>query len=390
MGSYHKRFSGQQGMVLYSSVLILSLLVTVGFGARVMLQTDFQILANLRGNTEAFYLADAGLEWGKEQINKSLNHPPNPASGAQNFSSGSFSVVFLSPTAATPLTAKIGLRSTGRVGNSLHVLQAGITKTYDLTDGAVSLRGNANRVGFGGYPFVISGIDHDPATAQPLTGLKSRLAISVSDETLRLLLNQTLSSSEQTGILETGTDSPAVSQSSFIPGPAIVTFADDLCSSPQALRAVVPSGGLLLLQDQTWGTATSPELRCIDGLTGPGDAVNLAGSINGAGVLVVRNADLLVSGSFHWEGLIIVTGNNIGFKITGLDAKEIYGSLIINETGTPGSETALLDLQGSIRVLFSRPALSRVVSLIPSSTLQSAYSSLPRMVSQEYWRTVTP
>ena len=122
MGSYHKRFSGQQGMVLYSSLLILSLLVTVGFGARVMLQTDFQILANLRGNTEAFYLADAGLEWGKEQINKSLNHPPNPASGAQNFSSGSFSVVFLSPTAATPLTAKIGLRSTGRVGNSSHVL----------------------------------------------------------------------------------------------------------------------------------------------------------------------------------------------------------------------------------------------------------------------------
>ena len=390
MKIYRNRFSGQRGMVLYSSLLILTLLVTVGLGARVMLQTDFQILANLRGSTEAFYLADAGIEWGKDQIDKISNHPPNPANGAESFPSGSFSVVFLSPKVVNPLVATVGLRSTGRVGNSSQIVEAGIAKTYDLTDGAVSLRGSANHVAFGGNPFVISGIDHDPATAQPLTGAKSRLAISVSDKTLQDLVSQTLSSSLQTGTIEAGIDSPAISQSSFIPGPAIVTLADDLCSSPQALRDFVPSGGVLLLQSQTWGTQISPELRCIDGLTGPGDAVNLAGSINGVGILVVRNADLLVNGSFHWEGLIIVTGNDVGFKTNGPDSKEIYGSLMINETGTPGNGTALLDLQGSVRVLFSRSALSRVVSLIPSSTLQSSHSSLPAMIAQEYWRTVSP
>jgi hypothetical protein len=143
------------------------------------------------------------------------------------------------------------------------------------------------------------------------------------------------------------------------------------------------------LQDQTWGTQSSVELRCIEGLAGPGDAVNL-GSITGAGILVVRNADLVVNGSFHWEGLIIVTGNNVGFKTNGVDSKEIYGSLMINETASPGSETAILDLQGSVRVIFSRPALSQVVNLIPASTLKSAYSSLPTTISQDYWRTATP
>jgi hypothetical protein len=388
MSADHKRLSDERGMVLYSSLLILSLLVTVGLGARVMLWTDFQILGNLRGSTEAFYLADAGIEWGKDQINKALNHPPNPASGGQSFLAGSFSVVFLSPKGVTPLVATVGLRSTGRVRNSSQIVEAGITKTYDLTDGAVSLRGNANHVAFGGDPFLISGIDHDPATAQPLTGARSRLALSVDDETLQLLVTQTLSSNPSDNV-QTGVGLPAIAQSSFIPGSAIATLAADLCSSPQALQAVVPSGGVLPLQDQTWGTQSSVELRCIEGLAGPGDAVNL-GSITGAGILVVRNADLVVNGSFHWEGLIIVTGNNVGFKTNGVDSKEIYGSLMINETGTPGSETAILDLQGSVRVIFSRPALSQVVNLIPASTLKSAYSSLPTTISQDYWRTATP
>jgi len=118
--------------------------------------------------------------------------------------------------------------------------------------------------------------------------------------------------------------------------------------------------------------------------------VNLGGGVTGAGILVVRNADLIVSGSLQWEGLIVVTGSNVSFKVTGGESKEIYGSLMVNETGTPGTGTAILDIQGSVRVLFSRPALNRVASLIPASTLNATYSSLPSMISQEYWRTVTP
>jgi len=390
MRTGHMRFDDQRGMVLYSSLLILSLLVAVGVGARVMLQSDFKLLANMKASIEAFYVADAGIEWSKDEIRKNFSHPPILPSRAQSFSSGNFSVSFLSPTAVTSLVARIVVRSTGAVGSSSQVVQAQVTKTYDLADGAVSLRGSANRVNFAGNPLLISGVDYDPATGQAVAGSKARPAISVPDEILQGLVEQGLSENQQSGNVGSGGGTSAIAESDFIPASAVVRFADGLCSSAQAVTAFVPSDGMLLLVGQTWGTRTSLQLRCIEGLAGPGDSVNLGGGVTGAGILVVRNADLIVSGSLQWEGLIVVTGSNVSFKVTGGESKEIYGSLMVNETGTPGTGTAILDIQGSVRVLFSRPALNRVASLIPASTLNATYSSLPSMISQEYWRTVTP
>lgn len=390
MRTGHMRFDDQRGMVLYSSLLILSLLVAVGVGARVMLQSDFKLLANMRASMEAFYVAEAGIEWSKDEIRKNFSHPPILPSRAQSFSSGNFSVSFLSPTAVTSLVARIVVRSTGAVGSSSQVVQAQVTKTYDLADGAVSLRGSANRVNFAGNPLLISGVDYDPATGQAVAGSKARPAISVPDEILQGLVEQGLSENQQSGNVGSGGGTSAIAESDFIPASAVVRFADGLCSSAQAVTALVPSDGMLLLAGQTWGTRTSPQLRCIEGLAGPGDSVNLGGGVTGAGILVVRNADLIVSGSLQWEGLIVVTGSNVSFKVTGGESKEIYGSLMVNETSTPGIGTAILDIQGSVRVLFSRPALNRLASLIPSSTLNATYSSLPSMISQEYWRTVTP
>ncbi len=390
MRTGHMRFDDQRGMVLYSSLLILSLLVAVGVGARVMLQSDFKLLANMRASMEAFYVAEAGIEWSKDEIRKNFSHPPILPSRAQSFSSGNFSVSFLSPTAVTSLVARIVVRSTGAVGSSSQVVQAQVTKTYDLADGAISLRGSANRVNFAGNPLLISGVDYDPATGQAVAGSKARPAISVPDEILQGLVEQGLSENQQSGNVGSGGGTSAIAESDFIPASAVVRFADGLCSSAQAVTALVPSDGMLLLAGQTWGTRTSPQLRCVEGLAGPGDSVNLGGGVTGAGILVVRNADLIVSGSLQWEGLIVVTGSNVSFKVTGGESKEIYGSLMVNETGTPGTGTAILDIQGSVRVLFSRPALNRVASLIPSSTLNATYSSLPSMISQEYWRTVTP
>jgi len=390
MRTGHMRFDDQRGMVLYSSLLILSLLVAVGVGARVMLQSDFKLLANMRASMEAFYVAEAGIEWSKDEIRKNFSHPPILPSRAQSFSSGNFSVSFLSPTAVTSLVARIVVRSTGAVGSSSQVVQAQVTKTYDLADGAVSLRGSANRVNFAGNPLLISGVDYDPATGQAVAGSKARPAISVPDEILQGLVEQGLSENQQSGNVGSGGGTSAIAESDFIPASAVVRFADGLCSSAQAVTTLVPSDGVLLLAGQTWGTRTSPQLRCVEGLAGPGDSVNLGGGVTGAGILVVRNADLIVSGSLQWEGLIVVTGSNVSFKVTGGESKEIYGSLMVNETGTPGTGTAILDIQGSVRVLFSRPALNRVASLIPASTLNATYSSLPSMISQEYWRTVTP
>jgi hypothetical protein len=68
----------------------------------------------------------------------------------------------------------------------------------------------------------------------------------------------------------------------------------------------------------------------------------------------------------------------------------MLGAVMVNETGTPGSGTAIFDVQGNLRLLFSRQALTRAASLVPATSLNSLYPTLPAYVSQDYWRSVNP
>lgn len=376
-------------MVLLSTLLVLSLLIAVGMGARVMVHNDTGISGNFRLSANAFYLAEAGIAWSKHEISANSSHPPTPANRAQSFASGTFSIAFVSATAATPLVAKIVVRSTGTAGTATHLLQSQLTKSYDLADGAVALRGNGSRANLSGTGFVISGIDHDPATASAVPDAKPRPGITVPGDALRRIVVDGLDASQQSNINGRG-DTPAIVQSSDIPGAALSQLANDLCGSAQAIPLAVPPDGILSLDSQEWGTRVAPQLRCIEGLPGVGDSVRLAGNISGSGILVVRNTELIASGPFHWEGLIIVSGASVGFTVLGPDAKEIYGSLMVNESGAPGSETAILDIRGNVRLLFSRAALNRTTALVPPATLNETYAYLPSNVTQDYWRMVTP
>jgi hypothetical protein len=71
-----KDLQTERGMVLISSLTLLSVLVVVGIGVGLMLQNDFRVLANLRTSSESFYFSVAGLEWGKSEIARTLTLPP--------------------------------------------------------------------------------------------------------------------------------------------------------------------------------------------------------------------------------------------------------------------------------------------------------------------------
>jgi hypothetical protein len=146
----------------------------------------------------------------------------------------------------------------------------------------------------------------------------------------------------------------------------------------------------LIVENQTWGSQTAPQLRCIEGLPTAGDGATLTGTISGAGILIIKDAELILTGSFHWEGLIIITGGEVALKVLGSSSKEILGAVIVNESGSPGSTSAILDIQGNLRLLFSRQGLTRAAGLVPTPTLGNIYAVLPSAVSQQYWRTVSP
>ena len=123
----------------------------------------------------------------------------------------------------------------------------------------------------------------------------------------------------------------------------------------------------------------------------PGDTVTVGGKFSGVGILVVRNAELVADSAFRGEGLIIVTGTGVAFRVVEEENKEVYGAVMINETGSAAvTIPTILALQGAIKVFYSRSALDRVVSLLPSQTLENVYASFPATITQDYWRSVNP
>jgi len=390
MAGEKKFIDDKQGMVLFSSLLLVSLLMAAGMGAWIAIQNDYKITTNLRQGTAGFYLAEAGIAWGKQQISQTAVHPPRPADRVQSFSSGTFSVAFVSSASITPLTAKVVIRSTGASGLSSQTVQAQVSKTYDLADAAIGLRGVETSVALSDSSFFVSGFDYDPVSGALVAGAKPRLAISTSGATLKAQIDAALLTLKPGNVVG-GENNKPVSQSDFIPSPALTRIGEDLCRAPHAATTLIPVGATLSLVGENWGSRSAPELHCLEGLPGTGDAVTVGGKFSGVGILVVRDAELIADGAFRWEGLIIITGTDVGFRVVGNENKEVYGAIVINEISpTIAMTTTVLQLQGAIKVLYSRAALIQAAGLLPTPILESAYPSLPSTITQDYWRSVNP
>jgi hypothetical protein len=381
----------ERGMILLASLLILSLLMAVGVGSVISVQNEFRITGNLKTGTSALYLAEAGIEWGKEQIGNATTNPPVLADATREFSSGNFSVSVLSSTLVSPLSGQVTMRSNGTLGGSSQTVQVQVTKVYDLADGALALRGNSRRVNFGVNSFYISGLDYDPITGTAVPGAKVRPGITLGSPALLGQVENGLNSSQKSQIVGSDGGGAAISLTDRLPGDVLVRLANDLCAASNAQISSVPPAGNLSLSNQVWGNRAAPQLHCINGIAQSAGDVVTGENFSGAGILIVKDAGLVASGVFHWEGLIIVTGNDVGFRISGEESKEIIGAVMINETGAAaGAGDALLDIQGSVRILYSRFTLRIAASLIPTATLTNTYARLPFYVKQDYWRSMTP
>lgn len=380
----------ERGVILFVTLVLLALLMVVGVGAWLSVQNEFRVSANVTAGASAFYLADSGVEWAKEQLGNTTSNPPLLANRSQTTRLGSFAVVFTAPVRNQPLSAQVVVRSTGTLGHSSQTVQAQLTKAYDLTDAALALRGDGRGVSFSGDGFWISGTDFDPASGAPVRGALSRLGVSLSSQSRATQVESGLSDVQKRNIVSGNPDTSAINGSDKIPSPMVAGLAADLCNSAAA-HVMVMAASPMSFSNQTWGFRAAPEIHCVKGMVQTDDSVTIAGNFNGAGILIIQDAELVVVGSFRWEGLVLVTGDNVGFRVEGMENKEIFGGLIVNETGTPsGPGPALFDVQGAIRILFSRPALNNLAGLIPDGSLARSYAFLPFAIRQDYWRTETP
>lgn len=380
---------GQCGIVLAGTLMILAALVVAGVAARVMLQNDHRTTANLRHGSQAFYLAASGIEWSKSELLSAAGLMPPPTDRSVSFTNGRFSVFFVSGLTVSPLSARYAVRSLGVLNNDSHALQAGLTKIYDLSDSALALRGNIQAVAFSGTGVAISGVDHDPTSGKPTGASTSRTAVSTDSQSLSDLVRARTASLPQ-GSLQGDSNIASVASSSYLTASTLNQLVDQLCAASGAVTLSIPAAGTLALTNQSWGYPTSPQVRCIDGVSGVGGGVTLTGESNGAGILIVRNADLILNGTFRWEGLILVVGSEVSLKASPSSITQIFGSMLVVENGQPALDSISLNIQGIFRSGFSRSALTGAGGLLSNSQLSSLYASLPSSIRQDYWRSVSP
>jgi len=389
MKSLRNLILGRTGIVLAGTLMILTALVAAGIAARLMLRNDHRTTANLRHGSQAFYLAASGIEWGKSELLSFTGLTPKPADRSVSFHNGRFSVFFVSALSVSPLSAQFVVRSLGVLNSDSHALQARLTKSYDLSDSAIGLRGNIQAVQFSGTVVTISGVDHDPASGQPTGVTTARPAVSTDSQSLSDLV-RAQAAGLPLGTLQSDSDTSPVASSTHLTAATISQLADQLCAAPGAVTLSIPVSGTLALVNQSWGSTATPQLRCVDGMPGAGDGMALSGDSRGAGILIVRNAELILDGSFRWDGLIIITGSEVSLKAGTSSNTNIFGAILVNETGNPALGTATLDIQGSFQSAFSNSALNGAAGLIPLNELGALYTSLPSSIWQDYWRSVSP
>ncbi|HEX6769913.1 MAG TPA: hypothetical protein VF208_11225 [Candidatus Binatia bacterium] len=389
MKSLRNLILGRAGIVLAGTLMILTALVAAGIAARLMLRNDHRTTANLRHGSQAFYLAASGIEWAKSELLSFTGITPKPADRSVSFNNGRFSVFFVSELSVSPLSAQFVVRSLGVLNSDSHALQARLTKSYDLSDSALGLRGNIQMVQFSGTDVTISGVDHDPVSGQPTGITTARPAVSTdSQSTSDLVRAQT--AGLPLGSLQSDSDTSPVASSNQLTAATLGQLADQLCAVPGAITLSIPVSGTLALVNQSWGSTATPQIHCVDGVSGPGDGVALSGDSSGAGILIVRNAELILNGAFRWDGLIIVTGSEVSLNAGASSNTNIFGAILLNETGDPAPGAAALDIEGSFRSAFSSSALNRAASLIPNSELGALHAILPSSIWQDYWRSVSP
>ncbi len=391
-------------LALLALVILSGLLVTFIS----MAGMEPQISRNLSDTTGARYTAEAGIEWAYDQLVVAASQvngwnsllATNAGQMATNMplpglpaTSGTFSVTVRNDTLATDpqITGQpvdpggptndtnnvVILTSTGTYNGMPRQIQEVVTHVALNLPSALNLPGVGTNTVFSGNSFTITGNDTNlndsPGTCPSTWG------IGVADTATENRVQSSLSQQQKDNV----TGKPQAAG----PGLGDNTIAPDASLTPAAIakfvNAVKPYADMMLqasaanrLQYQNlgdtcasnlndsncWGTRSNPKIVYIKGTLDPGQAfyaLSLSGTSTGAGILIIEDGDLSITGNFRWEGLILITGQYVGLLYGGGGNQTIYGGVVVNETANVNSQVEF-DAAGNAKLVYSCQALNNV------------------------------
>ncbi len=368
---------GDRGAVLVITLLIAAVLTLLGITFVSLSSTEVSIAFGEARLLQAFNLAEAGIAEAKRILRDSADWDTELAASPFTCPGG------LVPAGDGECTITITNDTADGGGptddtNDLVIVQAtgtylGTTKGVEIAvnrlmvpppAGGITSVGVATNVSFAGNSFSVDGNNWIPPNGGNPEVMDNsacgsttapKFGISVPDATQQLTVKNDLSATQQDNVTGAAPNPPWAP-----PGPTPSVGVDVTMTQTQ-LEALVDQ--LMPLADVSYtpgtqissgtlGTQSDPKITVVDatGYTGSDPALKLSAT-NGAGILIVKNGTLEITGNSDWVGIIIVIGSNVQIDMAGGGDKSIYGSVLLAENLDVAAPSA--EGQGSVRVRYS-------------------------------------
>jgi hypothetical protein len=390
---------------------LICLLVLTGMVLAFLTVSAFepQISANHEAGTQARYVAEAGLEWAFDHLvdhaaawNTLLTTNGGVMASARALpglgtTSGTFSVsarndTFPADATLTGVTGdstgtndtngRIIVTAIGTVGKTRRTMTAVMQKTaLPPFNAALSLPGVQANTNIGSGAVTIDGTDWNtdgtPGSSTPVYSIavapgdiasEATVADAVAGNDGIRGLSATAPPSTATG--NGSVAAPAVDSRLALTSRQVNDFVAAM--KTQADITVDVGNATAARQDDVgstcgrgpesgmcWGTPSHPKIVYVKGDTDPATqllGLEIAGTSEGTGILIIEGASARVTGRFTWNGPIIVTGPNARLQFGDTADAVVYGTVIVNELSSePGVQFAG---GGTARLRYSAQALA--------------------------------
>jgi len=346
----------ERGMVLVVGLLLIVVLVLLGTTAVMTSTTDMKISANYKTSTQAFYIAEAGIEHARENVRQAIN---------------------LGSSLSQILAARVG--GTGVLSDSSTITNFYANGTF-VTDDVPFIASTS--YGAGSYRVYLTNDATDGVTSVTDTNYQVTLtsfgfgpnnSFTVIQVSIRMIVppnlpapitlpgpNATFDGPNANVADVTGGTKPAIcvdnataaaSVKGGIPANRYDNYTGSCASTPCIEAQTIPSpwgnkADLLELYADlkaaadftspsdtgfTLGTTSNRKIVVIDG--------NYSYTGAGAGILVVTG-NLVLQGNFNYDGIIIAIGKGHVTR-SGGGSGTITGGIVVANTNTPGTELGI-------------------------------------------------
>jgi Tfp pilus assembly protein PilX len=356
--------SDEKGMALVAGLLLVAVLMLLGTTAVMTSTTDMKISGNYKSNSQAFFIAEAGIENARGNLrtdldssstsaqiiaalsqklatrvgaNGALSNCTNsvnfyaggafvtddvPYIAATSFGGGTYRVYLTNDvkntggvTSTTDTNRRVTLTSFGQgPNNTFSIVQQVVEKlALPPLPGAIVLPGPG--VNFHGGHSNVSSVDGGVESAVTLTSEASRVAVVTNLTSIGKLGNYTCNSP------------PCINNESATIDPIWKSAAalENLYNELMSMADVVvgtPTTTTTLTSAQV-GTTANRKIVVVNG-----NAV--LGPVNGAGILIVTG-QLTLNGNFNYNGFIMCIGQGNLLRDVGGNG-DIHGSILVAKT----------------------------------------------------------